>query len=201
MKNKLLLSMVLLGSGLFVASCGPKAFVKGEYDKDVTRENLLNDQWSESDMQVVVKDMVASLLADPALNKAGKRPVIMVTGLQNKTSEHIDTQSIMDMIRVELQKSKKVAFVDREARKDVADEYDYQNSGMVTNDTKKAPGGQIGSDFIVNGRLDSITQEAGNRKSVYYKLTLNLTDLKSNIIEWTDQKEIRKLYKKRSVGL
>jgi penicillin-binding protein activator len=72
---------------------------------------------------------------------------------------------------------------------------------MTSGETKKGPGSQVGADFIINGRLDSIVQEAGRRKSVYYKLTLNLTNLKTNLIDWTDQKEIRKLYKKRSVGL
>ncbi len=125
----------------------------------------------------------------------------MVTKLQNKTDEHIDTQSIMDMVRVELMKRGRVAFVDKEAREDISDEYNYQNSGMVSEETKKGPGGQSGADYIVNGRLDSIVQEVGNAKTVYYKLTLNLTNLKSSVIEWSDNKELRKAYKKRSVGL
>lgn len=191
---------LFLGGGL-LTSCGPKAFVKGEYDKDVERENLLNDAWSETDMQVVVKELVASMIAHPAVAAAAKRPVVMVTRLQNKTSEHIDTQNIMDMVRVELQKTGKVAFVDKEARDDVSAEYDYQNSGMMSNDSKKGPGQQVGADLIINGRLDSIVQEVGKRKSVYYKVTLNLTSLKTNIVEWTDYKQIRKLYKKRSVDL
>lgn len=125
----------------------------------------------------------------------------MVTGLQNKTSEHIDTQSIMDMVRVELMKSGKVGFIDKEARQDISDEYNYQNSGMVAEDSKKGPGGQVGADFIINGRLDSIVQEVGKDKSVYYKLTLNLTNLKSSMITWSDQKQIRKTFKKKSIGL
>ncbi len=191
----------LIASVFLVASCAPKAFVKGEYDDDVDRANLLNDQWSETDMQVVVRDLVAGITQSPAVAQARTRPIIMVTRLQNKTSEHIDTQSIMDMVRVELQRSGRVLFVDREAREDVADEYDYQESGMVSDATKKGPGGQIGADYIVNGRLDSIVQQVGRQKSVYYKVTLNLTNLKTNLIEWTDHKQIRKLYRKKSVGL
>jgi uncharacterized protein (TIGR02722 family) len=125
----------------------------------------------------------------------------MVTKLQNKTSEHIDTQSIMDMVRVELSKTGKVAFIDKEARDDVSAEYDYQGSGMVEEGTRKGPGGQIGSDFIVNGRIDSIVQEVGKDKTVYYKITLNLTNLKTTMIAWTDNKQIRKAFKKRAVGL
>jgi uncharacterized protein (TIGR02722 family) len=152
-------------------------------------------------MQKVVQDLVGSMVAHPSIATAKKPPIVMVTKLQNKTNEHIDTQSIMDMVRVDLSRGGRVAFVDKEAREDVADEYNYQNSGMVSGETKKGPGGQIGADYIVNGRLDSIVQEVGKDKTVYYKVTLNLTNLKTNIVEWSDYKQIRKKFRKRSVGL
>ena len=203
---KILNWMLLVPALLFVAaisltSCGPKAFVKGQYDSDVNKENLLNDEWSETDMQNSVKSMVESLVAHPAIAKAATPPILIVTNLQNKTSEHIDTQSIMDMVRVELTKSGKVAFIDKEARQDISDEYNYQDSGMVHESTKKGPGHQVGADFIVNGRLDSIVQEVGKDKTVYYKLTLNMTNLKTSVITWTDQKQMRKIYKKKTIGL
>ncbi len=183
-----------------LSGCGPKAFTKGEYD-DVERENNMNDLWSETDMQKVVADLVKGLTSHNSIANARKPPIVMVTKLQNKTNEHIDTQNIMDMVRVELSRGGKVAFVDKEAREDVAEEYNYQNSGMVSDTTKKGPGGQIGADYIINGRIDSNVQEVGKNKSVYYKVTLNLTNLRTNIVEWTDYKQIRKTYKKRSVGL
>ena len=86
------------------------------------------------------------------IRRAKLTPIIMVTKLENKTSEHIDTQSIMDMVKVEIMASKKAKFVDKEARGDIAEEYEYQGSGMVSDQTKKGPGGQIGADLILNGR-------------------------------------------------
>lgn len=200
MFSKLTQTVIAISAILVFSSCGPKAFVKGQYD-DPQRENLMNDQWSETDMQVTVKTMVESLVSHNSISNAKKMPIVMVTNLQNKTSEHIDTQNIMDMVRVELTNSGKVQFVDKEAREDIANEYGYQNSGMVSEETKKGAGGQIGADFIINGRLDSIVQEVGKEKTVYYKLTLNMTNLKTGIIAWTNHKEIRKAYKKKSVGL
>ena len=198
--KKTTMSLLAIVAVVFVAGCGPKAFVKGEYD-DVNSENNLNDQWSETDMQRVVHDLVASLAQSPVINNAARPPIVMVTKLQNKTDEHIDTQSIMDMVRGDITNTGKVAFVDKEARDDVANEYNYENSGMVSAESKKAAGGQTGADFIINGRLDSNTQEVGKDKSVYYKVTLNLTNLKTNVIVWTGYKQLRKKYRKRSVGL
>ncbi|MGE0764791.1 MAG: penicillin-binding protein activator LpoB [Bdellovibrionales bacterium] len=198
MKQFAWISVLFLSFSL--AACGPKAFVKGEYDDNVEDTNLLTDKWSETDMQKAVSELTSSAVGHPAIAAAKRPPIVMVTRLQNKTSEHIDTQSITDMFTVELMKSGKVSFVDKAAREDIAEEYDYQDSGMVSRETKKGKGGQTGADFILNGRLDSIVQEAGKDKTVYYKLTMNLTNLKSGVIVWTDQKQMRKQFKKKRVG-
>jgi uncharacterized protein (TIGR02722 family) len=199
MKNLLLLLSVV---GAFsLTACGPRQFIKGQYDENVEDTNLLTDKWSESDMQNAVRDLVASAVANPAIASAKRPPIVMVTRLQNKTSEHVDTQSITDMFQVELMRSGKVTFVDKAAREDISDEYDYQDSGMVSRETKKGKGGQVGADFIMNGRLDSIVQEAGKDKTIYYKLTMNLTNLKTGLIQWTDHKQLRKQFKKKRVGL
>jgi len=185
---------------LSLTGCGPQAFTKGDY-QDAQTTNLMNDSWSESDMQVVAKAMVDSMLQHPAIANAKTPPLVMVTNLQNKTNEHIDTQSIMDQVRVAVMRSGKVQFIDKEAREDIKSEYDYQGSGMVSDADRKGPGSQKSADYIVNGRLDSNVQEVGKDKTVYYKLTLNLTNLKTSVIVWTDQKEIRKAFKKRTIGL
>lgn len=190
------LLVVLMG----ISACGPKGFIKGEYD-DVNNENLLDDRWSETDMQNVVNDLVGKMLTSRAIKNAKRPPIVMVTRLQNQTDEHINTQSIMDMVRVEVSNGGGVRFVDKAAREDVAEEYEYQGSGMVSNETKKGKGGQIGADYIINGRLSSITKDINKKKTVYYKVTLNMTNLKTNIIEWTGYKELRKKYKKRRMGL
>lgn len=192
--------VILTVSLVFIQGCGTKQFSKGAYD-DVDQENLLNDSWSETDMQKAVQELVAGLSKYRGITEAKKPPVVMVTKLQNKTSEVIDTQNIMDMVRVELSGTGNIKFIDKEARQDVADEYEYQNSGMVSQETKKGPGGQTGADYVINGRLDSIVQEVGKDKTVYYKLTLNLTNLKTTEIDWTGQKQIRKKFKKRRVGM
>ena len=161
---------------LFISGCGPKAYVRGDYDTDVNQTNLLNDKWSESDMQNAVRDLVASATNHYAISSAKRPPIVMVTVLENKTDEHIETESVMDMVRVELSRGGRVAFVDKAARDDIKKEYDYQGSGMVNRETQKSAGGQIGADFIINGRIDSIVQQAGRDKSVYYKITLNMTN-------------------------
>ncbi|MCB0391705.1 MAG: penicillin-binding protein activator LpoB [Bdellovibrionales bacterium] len=191
-------SLVLMS---LTTGCGPRQFSEGSYDEDVNEANLLDDRWSESDMQAAVRDLVKSATNHYAISSSKRPPVVMVTKLQNKTSEHIDTQSVMDMVRVELMRGGRVSFVDKAARDDIAEEYEYQNSGMVNRETKKGKGNQVGADFIINGRLDAINKEVGRKKTVYYKITLNMTNLSTGVIVWSDYKQIRKRFKKRAVGL
>lgn len=199
---KLFFRLLFVGCLLSALSaCGPRAFVKGSYDENVEDANLLTDKWSESDMQKAVSELVASAVKHPAINGAKRPPIVIVTRLQNKTSEHIDTQNITDMFQVELMNTGKVTFVDKAAREDIAEEYEYHDSGMVSRETKKGAGGQVGADFIMNGRLDSIVQEAGRDKTIYYKMTMNLTNLKTGLIVWTGHKQMRKIFKKKRIGI
>lgn len=192
--------LVLLLVSLFALSaCGPRQFSKGEYD-NVERTNLMNDRWSETDMQNVVAKLVGKMVKHRSISRAKNPPVVLVTRLQNKTAEHIDTQSIMDMVKVELMNTGSVRFVDKEARDDVADEYEYQKE-FANQRTAKSKGNQTGADYVLNGRLDSIVQEVGKEKTVYYKVTLYLTNLSTNVSEWAGYEQIRKQFKKRRVGL
>jgi uncharacterized protein (TIGR02722 family) len=188
-------------STLVLTGCGPTAFTKGDYD-NVENENLLNDQWSETDMQKVVKKLVDSMVNSRTIQKADKPPIVIVTKLENKAAtEHIDTQNITDMIKVELSRTGAVQFIDKEAREDAAKEYEYNDSGMVDAASKKGKGKQTGADYILNGRLDSIVQEVGKDKTVYYKITLNLTNLSTNVSVWSDHDQIRKVFKKKRISL
>ena len=201
MRNSIITkSICALVSCMFLASCGDKAFVRGSYDENVNEANLLNDQWSESDMQTAVRFLVKSASNHYSIKSKKRKPVVMVTRLRNKTSEHIDTQSIMDMMRVELMNQAGLQFVDKQAREDMADEYAYQKDNTSAG-TRKSKGNQVGADFIINGRLDSIVQQAGRDKTVYYKLTLNMTNLKTGLIVWSNHKQIRKKYHKRRFGI
>ena len=199
--KKYFLVLISIATLAWTTGCGKRAFVKGDYDKDVNEENLMDDRWSETDMQKTVQFLVNSAVKHRAIANAKKPPVVMVTRLQNKTSEHIDTQSITDMITVELVNSGTVQFVDKAARDDVAEELEYQASGTTDRTSRKRRGNQVGADLILNGRIDSIVKEVGKAKTVYYKITLNLTNLSTNLIVWTNHKQIRKRYKKRRVGL
>ncbi len=188
--------------GMFITACSSnRQFTKGEYD-DVDQVRLLDDKFNESDAAMLIEEMIGSMASHPIFADAKVAPIVQVEGVRNKTSEHIDTKSLTDSLRTSLIKTGKVRFSNKEDRETLQNEVDYQNeSGRVNKKTAKKRDGQIGADYMLTGDLISNVQEVGNRKLIFYKLTLNLTNFTTGLIEWSDEKPIRKRYKKRSVGM
>jgi len=179
---------------------GDKAFTKGSYD-DPTRVELLDDKFNEADMQQMADTVVKEVVACDYVMKSAKPPVVIVTKVQNRTEEHIDTQSITDKVATALIKTAKVRFLDKSARGDIEDEYSYGEGGNVDPVTAKRRGKQMGADYILNGAISTNIQQVGNDKYIYYKLNVNLTNLETSTIDCPVEKELRKKFRKRSVGL
>jgi hypothetical protein len=58
----------------------------------------------------------------------------------------------------------------------------------------------VGAQYMLYGNLSSIVKQAGSDKDVYYKMTMRLMDLKTGLIEWADETEIRKQEAKSLLG-
>jgi penicillin-binding protein activator len=189
---------VSLLAGLWLACSTERAFTKGEYS-DPNEIDLLSDEWAPSDLQLIAKKVVGDLQTSPAFAQIQGRPVVIVGKLKNSTSEHIDMQSLADKIQTQLANTGKFAFVDASARQAVAEEYEYQGSGYVRPDQAKGPGQQIAPDYIMTGDLASIKQRVGSDEFIYYKMTAKLTNLRTGILEWTDEKELKKKFVKQGI--
>lgn len=186
---------------LLVVSCGSKQFTQGKYD-DINEDRLLDDQFNESDMRKISETMVESLSQSRVISSVRKPPVVLVTLVKNKTAEHIDMKSMTDKIRTALIKSGKFRFTEKEVREELAGEVEYQEeSGYVDATTAKKKGKQIGADYFLTGEITTRIQEVGKKKYIYYKANFNLVNIDTGIIDWSDEKELRKFYQKRSVGM
>ncbi len=156
-----------------------------------------------TDLHLVAEKLVDSLLSFPPIIQitSQQRPVIYVDRIKNKSMEHIDTESITDTISTKVLRSGKFRFVDMTKVEAVRKQIAYQHSGMVDESTSVEMGRQIGAQYMLYGNLASIVKREGSTKDVYYKFTLKLMELKTGIVEWQDEKEIRKTAKKSLFGL
>lgn len=200
MMRRLWVFPFVVGVSLFFTACGNKQFTQGKYD-DMSEERLLDDKFNESDMRQIADTMVQSLTGSVVARDWKKPPVVLVTMVKNRTQEHIDMKSLTDKIRVALIKSGKFKFTEKEARSEMAEELQYQGeSGYVDPSSARKKGKQIGANYFLTGEISDRVQEVGGKKYVYYKTTLNLINIDTGLLDWTDEKELRKYFQKRSVG-
>lgn len=159
-----------------------------------------------SDKKKIVHDLVESLKTRPPLAAATDRPVIIVYGIANRTSEHIDTSGISDEIRKEILFTGKARFVNKVQRDNILKETDYQGGGAVAPQTRIALARQVGAKYMLTGTLRSIekkapTQVRVKRKSyIYYSLNLELTSIETSLIEWADSVELVREASKPIIG-
>lgn len=176
--------------------------------RDVSTDDTIHydETYDFSDKQVIVDTLVSSLVSKPPLATRSDRPVLIVYGVANRTSEHIETSGITDDIRREIFQSGKARFVNLEQRENILDEAEYQSGGNVSSRTRVQRARQVGAEYMVTGTLRSITKKQPRqvrlKKKVlqYYSLTLELTDLESGLIEWTDSVELARESSKPFIG-
>lgn len=185
---------------LALQGCGPKAFTNGEYN-DPNKVELLDDKFNEADMQQMADTIVDAMLKCPDIVEARGRPTIAVSKVQNRTEEYPDLDSLTEMIRTNLTKARKVRFVDRSARGEIDEEVAYGETGRQSRDSAKKHGKQIAVDYLLTGALSTNIQQVGNDKLIYYKLTMNLTNTDTSVIDCTEEKQVRKKFRKKSLGL
>jgi uncharacterized protein (TIGR02722 family) len=174
---------------------------KGEYS-DPNAVEIVDDRWNETDARVTSEKMIGAMLSKYWLKaykerNAGKRPLVIVGDVENRTDEHIDVKALSDYVSDELINSGRVRFVDAANRERILKEINYQNeSGMVNEKTAKRKGRQVGADFLLFGTLSSSVHKHEGLKTVTYQTNLRLTDLETAEIVWSSKHLIKKRFKK-----
>ncbi|MDD2898630.1 MAG: penicillin-binding protein activator LpoB [Desulfuromonadaceae bacterium] len=163
----------------------------------------ISTEFGSSDLQQIAEAMVDSMVSFPPLVEmtAARRPIVSVDKVKNKTMQHIDTESVTDSIRAKLLRSGKFRFIDRTTDAQTIEELKtQQDSGLVDKKSAIQFGQQLGAEFLLTSNISEIRQKAGSTTDVYYKFTMSLKNLKTGILEWSDEKEIRKVFKRGTFG-
>jgi len=201
--KKSITHVILLGFSVVAFSFAGCATAPNVQYGDFGSAKPLTTEFGSSDLQQIAEAMVDSLVTFPPVVELTnqRRPVISVDRVKNKTLQHIDTESITDSIRAKLIKSGKFRFIDRTTDTALIDEIKtQQESGLVDKKTAVDFGKQIGAEFLLTANFSEIRQKAGSVTDVYYKFTMNLKNLKTGILEWSDEKEIRKVSQRPLLG-
>lgn len=192
---------LLIGTAaaLLLAGCATPTAREVQLDR-----RALTAALEPQDVRRTVEKMVDSMLADQAFIQevGGRRPVLDISGIKNRSTMHIDMTSITDSIRTKLLRSRRFRFMDRATSADDLEFMNDQALNGLTDPTKAVQAGQqSAAQMYLYGALTEMRQQVGGVTDRYYKFTLNLKDLRSGEIIWSDEQEIRKEQTRSTFGL
>ena len=151
-------------------------------------------EFGSTDLQTIAETMARSLLVSGVVADAREAPTVTVAEVRNKTTEYIDTRVITDKIRTQLTRSGKVRFaVSINEMQNQVDELKRQNqTGLYSSQSKTKMGNMTGAKYRVEGAISSIIKQNKNVRDVFFVFNLNLINNETGLVEWADEKEIRK---------
>ncbi len=177
------------------------ALINGCANRKITRvdpnETIdLSGRWNDSDSRLVSEEMIGDVLTSawlPRYTKTNdKRPVVVVGLVENKSHEHINSETFIKDIEKAIIRDGNIRLVvagekRNELRKERAEQQDYASP-----ETTKKWGKELGADFILQGTINSIVDAYKKQKVVTYQIDLQLTNIETNEVVWMGDKKIKK---------
>ena len=177
------------------------ALINGCANRKITRvdpnETIdLSGRWNDSDSRLVSEEMIGDLLTSawiPRYLKANdKRPVVVVGLVENKSHEHINSETFIKDVEKAIIRDGNIRLVvagekRNELRKERAEQQDYASP-----ETTKKWGKELGADFILQGTINSIVDSYKKQKVVTYQIDLQLTNIETNEVVWMGDKKMKK---------
>lgn len=196
MKNYTLSIIAAAAVALTSVNCSsPKSGVERVNENAVTD---FSGRWNDTDSRLTAEEITAELMdhswySTYASENAGKKPVLIVGIITNKSHEHIATETFSKDIEKAVINSGRIRLVQAgNMREEIrAERADQQNNASQS--TMKKFGLEHGADFMLQGTVNSIVDENKKEKAVYYQIDLELTNIQTNEKVWIGDKKIKKL--------
>lgn len=176
-----------------LGGCGSDTTVQ-RTDPNAVRD--LSGNWNATDSQQVAQQETANILSAGWLkafkDKYGRNPTVKVGRVVNKSDEDIATKIFTDDIRRALINSAQVDVVASNDENQEAREERRDQDVNASSETRHESFQEQGCDLLLTGSIDVQHDVAGDNAHKFYAVDLNLTDVKTQKIAWTDSTKIAK---------
>lgn len=184
--------IIALLAALLLLSCGKEVV---RVDSGTVKD--LSGKWNDTDSRLVAEEMIKDCLAKPwyveMVQSKGRKPLLIVGKIRNKSHEHISGDTFISDMERELINSGKIDFVaGKEMRNDLRDEKNDQ-AEYATDNSRKQLRQETGADLMLLGTINSIIDQEDNESVRFYQINLELIDIESNKKVWIGDKKIKKM--------
>lgn len=178
-----------------IASCGNRKVTR--IDPNETPD--ISGKWNNTDSRLTAEELTKQILSERWLGRhvseKGKKPVVIVGLVTNKSHEHIEAETFMNDLERSFITSDKVSLVQSGKKREQmrAEKADMQTNASAS--TMKKFGLEKGADYILQGSINSIVDAFKRKKTVTYQINLELTNIETNEVVWVGDKKIAKYVK------
>ena len=157
----------------------------------------LSGRWNDVDSRMVADAIVqqsfaASWITDHMRGRGGESPTVIVGTVRNRSMEHIPVNTFVRDLEMAYVGSGQVRLVASGVeREEIRDErVDQQEFASAASRARLAM--EQGADYMLQGEIQSIEDQEGRRRVVFYQVDLTLVNLENNTRVWVGQHKIKK---------
>ncbi|MBI3818160.1 MAG: penicillin-binding protein activator LpoB [Planctomycetes bacterium] len=203
MFNRSRLIMILAAPLAFATACaGSTRRIDASSNEGLVTAHDVNFK----DWQDAAESLTNSLLQSSVLaNYTAQNPTVMqISNVVNKTTQHLDTEILTDKIRIALLGSGKVfttTAIGKRAEDDATkDARALGNDPMIDPNTVQPNRTVQAPRYSLSGIIIQIKVKEGGASESYFNFKLTLTDLKTGLGVWENEKEIAKQTTRSGAG-
>jgi uncharacterized protein (TIGR02722 family) len=191
-----LIKIILPAALILLSGCAGKDIARLESEMEIDLSGRWNDTDSKLIAQKLINDMLDSSWHKKFKNKNNRPPVVIAGKMHNKTMEHISVETfIKDIERAMINSGQIEIVASAKEREEVRGEREDMQRWASVNTRKKVIS-ETAADYMLKGVLNTIVDEEGGRRVVFYQADMNLINLENNSIIWAGQKKIKKYIKR-----
>lgn len=186
------ISLLLIAAMLLAAGCQRRTVTRVDPEQSID----LSGRWNDTDSRLVAEEMIHDVLSRPWLGRfetaRNRVPVVIVGDVRNRSHEHIDAETFIRNMEREFVNSGAVRVVQgaefrEQIREERADQQEFAAPETVARWRR-----EVGADYMLTGTVNSIVDQQGRDKVIYYQVNLELSDMETNEKVWIGEKQIKK---------
>ncbi|MBK6683282.1 MAG: penicillin-binding protein activator LpoB [Deltaproteobacteria bacterium] len=157
----------------------------------------LSGEWNDTDADQVAQAVIEDCLSAPWIGEwtlaHGKKPVVRLYPVRNKTDAYIDYRYFTKQIEAALIRSNRVDVVS--SLEEAADNRDERadQATHAGDESAKSQGQELASDFLLNGWILASDDRASGKLLRAYLTSVEIVETQNNKKAWVGQKRIKKL--------
>ena len=164
---------------------------------DPSTQTDLSGRWNDTDSRLTATAMIEQMFgtswAVAFEQRHQKKPVIVVGLVNNKSHEHINTETFIKDLERAIVNNGSIRLVEAgESREALRRERAGQQE-FASPETAKKWGRELGADFMLQGSVNSIVDSYKKNQAVYYQIDLTLSNIETTERVWMGNKEIKKM--------